>query len=197
MLGIPFEVDPADIPEEVLPGESATAHTRRLAEEKARVVAARRPDRLVLAGDTVVVRDGGILGKPRDAGHAVSMLLSLAGRPHEVTSALALAEPGGRLHAGVSRTRVWLRSFGAGEARAYVATGEPMDKAGAYAIQGAGAVLVEALEGDYFTVVGLPVPLLVRLLADAGAPFAFGGWRAGAAAEVEPAGAAWQGESAR
>lgn len=197
MLGIPFEVDPADIAEEVLPGESATAHTQRLAGEKARVVAARRPDRLVLAGDTVVVRDGGILGKPRDAGHAVSMLLSLAGRPHEVASALALVEPGGRLYAGVSRTRVWLRSFDAGEARAYVATGEPMDKAGAYAIQGVGAVLVEALEGDYFTVVGLPVALLVKLLADAGAPFAFGGGREGAAAGIEPAAPAWRGEAAR
>ena len=174
MLGIPFAVDPADIVEEVLPGERATAHTRRLAQEKARAVAERRPNRRVLAGDTVVVRDGCILGKPRDADHAVSMLLSLAGRSHDVVSALALAESGGRLYTGVSRTRVWLRSFGADEARAYVATGEPMDKAGAYAIQGVGAVLVEALEGDYFTVVGLPVPLLVRLLAEAGSPFGFG-----------------------
>ena len=90
-------------------------------------------------------------------------------------SALALAEPGGRLHSGVSRTQVRLRSFREEEARAYVATGEPMDKAGAYAIQGVGAVLVEAVEGDYFTVVGLPLPLLVRLLADAGVPFVFGG----------------------
>ena len=190
MLGIPFTVDPADIREEVLPGERADAHTRRLAEEKARVVAARRPGRLVVAGDTVVVRDGVILGKPRDDDHAVAMLLGLAGRWHEVASALALAGPGGTLHAGVSRTRVRLRSFGVEEARAYVATSEPMDKAGGYAIQGVGAVFVEALEGDYFTVVGLPLPLLVRLLAEAGVPYSFGGRPVGAEAKGESAGGA-------
>ncbi len=183
MLGIPFAVDPADIPEEVLPGEDAAAHTRRLAEAKARAVAARRPGRLVLGGDTVVVRDGAILGKPRDVDHAVAMLRSLAGRTHEVVSALALAEPDGCVHAGVSRTTVRLRSFGEEEARAYAATGEPMDKAGAYAIQGVGASLVKSLEGDYFTVVGLPVPLLVGLLGAAGVPYRFGG-RA-TAAEVD------------
>ncbi len=187
MLEIPFEVEPADIVEEVLPGEDPVAHTRRLAEEKARVVAERRPGRLVLGGDTVVVRDGTILGKPRDVDHAVAMLLSLAGRAHEVVSALALAEPDGCVHAGVSRTTVWLRSFDEEEARAYVATGEPMDKAGAYAIQGAGAVLVESLEGDYFTVVGLPVPLLVGLLGTAGVPYGFGGWGPATAEEVIPA----------
>lgn len=186
MLAIPFEIDPADIPEEVLPGEAPAAHTRRLAEEKARVVAGRRPGRLVLGGDTVVVRDGTILGKPGDVDHAVAMLLSLAGRAHEVVSALALVEPGGCVHAGVSRTTVWLRSFAEEEARAYVATGEPMDKAGAYAIQGAGAVLVESLEGDYFTVVGLPVPLLVGLLGAAGVPYGFGGWATAPAEEVMP-----------
>lgn len=184
MLAIPFEVDPADIPEEVLPGEDPVAHTRRLAEGKARAVAGRRRGRLVLGGDTVVVRDGTILGKPRDVDDAVAMLLSLAGRAHEVVSALALAEPDGCVHAGVSRTTVWLRSFGEEQARAYVATGEPMDKAGAYAIQGAGAVLVESLEGDYFTVVGLPVPLLVGLLGAAGVPYGFGD-RATAAAGGE------------
>lgn len=185
MLEIPFIVDPADIVEEVWPGENAVEHTRRLAEEKTRAVAARRPGRLVLGGDTVVVRDGMILGKPRDAEHAVAMLLSLAARSHQVVSALALAEPDGCLHAAVSTTRVWLRSFGADEARAYVATGEPMDKAGAYAIQGVGAVLVEAVEGDYFTVVGLPLPLLVGLLGAAGVPFAFDGWGKACAVDAE------------
>lgn len=186
MLAIPFEIDPADIPEEVLPGEGPAAHTRRLAEGKARVVAGRRPGRLVLGGDTVVVRDGTIMGKPGDVDHAVAMLLSLAGRAHEVVSALALVEPDGCVHAGVSRTTVWLRSFAEEEAQAYVATGEPMDKAGAYAIQGAGAVLVESLEGDYFTVVGLPVPLLVGLLGAAGFPYGFGGWATAPAEEVMP-----------
>lgn len=186
MLAIPFEVDPADIPEDVLPGEGPALLTRRLAEDKARAVAPRWPGRLVLGGDTVVVRDGSILGKPRDADHAVAMLVSLAGRSHDVVSALALAEPDGCVHAGVSRTTVWLRSFGDEEARAYVATGEPMDKAGAYAIQGVGAVLVDSLEGDYFTVVGLPVPLLVGLLAAAGAPYVFGGRAMASGIEAKP-----------
>ena len=133
-----------------------------------------------------MVRDGTILGKPGDVDHAVTMLLSLSGRAHEVVSALALVEPDGCVHAGVSRTTVWLRSFAEEEARAYVATGEPMDKAGAYAIQGAGAVLVESLEGDYFTVVGLPVPLLVGLLGAAGIPYGFGDGAAVSRDAVKP-----------
>lgn len=173
MLGLTFEVDAATIVEDVLEGEDPNTHVLRLAAEKARVVAARRPDALVIAGDTVVIRDDEILGKPRDADDAVAMLTSLAGRHHEVVSALALAEPSGRVHSGVSRTVVRFRAFDHDEARSYVATGEPMDKAGAYGIQGLGAVLVDSVEGDFFTVMGLPLPLLVRMLRDAGVPYTF------------------------
>lgn len=182
MLGLEFEVDPAGILEGVLPGEGASEHVERLAREKAVRVLERRPGALVLAGDTVVELQGEILGKPGDEDEAVEMLLRLQGRAHAVHSGLALARPDGAIGSGVSTTRVTFRSFGEAEARAYAATGEPMDKAGAYGIQGFGAALVQGIEGDYFTVTGLPVPLLTELLRQAGWPYVFGplGTRGGA-----------------
>lgn len=174
-LGIPHRVDPARVPEELLPGETAEAHVERLAREKARTVAARRPGAWVLAGDTVVVRDGEILGKPRDAGHAREMLTALSGREHRVVSGLALAEPGtDRIHARSDAARVVFRELTEREITEYVATGEPLDKAGGYGIQGMGGALVTRVEGDYFTVVGLPVSGLVALLEAAGLRYAFG-----------------------
>ena len=158
-------------------------HALRLSREKAGEVAARHPTRWVLGGDTLVSLDGDILGKPRDAGHALDMLLRLQGRTHHVISALSLARPGvsaGRasgeavVRAGAERTAVTFRAFGRETAEAYVATGEPGDKAGAYGIQGMGAALVRRIEGDYGAVVGLPVPLLLDLLEDAGRPYRFG-----------------------
>ena len=179
-LGIPFETHPAAIDERVLGSEVPEAHVERLARAKAAAVASLRPDRPVLAGDTVVTRAGEILGKPRDDDHAVDMLLSLQGREHEVLSSLALAR-GSTIGSGVQRTRVRFRSFDESTARAYVATGEPADKAGSYGIQGLGAVLVEEIHGDYSAIVGLPVPLLLRLLAEAGMAYRFptppGGFR--------------------
>lgn len=173
-LGLDFEVEFADLDESPLPEESPEAHAQRLAEAKAEHVAARRPSEWVLAGDTVVSVDGRILGKPSDAAEAVSMLLDLEGRSHEVVSALALLVPGrGRALVGAETTAVTFRPFGRETAEAYVETGEPMDKAGAYGIQGLGAVLVEGVRGDYSGVVGLPVSLLVRLLEQAGRPFRF------------------------
>jgi septum formation protein len=172
-LGIPAEVHPALVDETVLPGEDPEEHAERLARAKAAAVAGLSPGRWVLAGDTVVVVDDHILGKPRDEGHAVEMLLILQGRSHRVVSALALVAPGGRVFSGVQSTEVRFRAFDEAFAQAYAATGEPMDKAGAYGIQGLGSVLVEGVDGDYSGVVGLPVPLLVQLLDEAGRSYRF------------------------
>ncbi|MDT8340207.1 MAG: nucleoside triphosphate pyrophosphatase [Longimicrobiales bacterium] len=175
-LGLDHTVDPAGIAETVLPGEDPAAHAERLAREKALEVAARHPGALVLAGDTVVVRDGVILGKPADAEEARALLESLSGRSHSVITGLALAGPApGAVRARTDATRVWFRELTGDEIRAYVATGEPMDKAGGYGIQGMGGALVTRVEGDYFTVVGLPISGLVSLLSEAGWRYAFGG----------------------
>jgi len=183
-LGIGIRVEPPNVPEEVLPGETPEVHAERLSLEKALSVGRAFPGRWVLAGDTVVVAGGTLLGKPRDRAHAVEMLLRLQGGDHRVVSGLALvrcserpagSEPAAdRQWSGVEVTRVHFRPFGRDLAEAYADTGEPMDKAGGYAIQGRGAVLVTRIEGDYSGVVGLPVPLLVRLLERAGRPYRFG-----------------------
>ena len=174
MLGLAHEVVPSDQDETLLPGEEPAPHVERLARAKAAAVAALRPDALVIGGDTVVVLDGEVLGKPARRQDAVATLLRLAGRDHVVFSGLALAAPGGAVHAGVSATRVRFRDFDETLARRYVATGEPLDKAGSYGIQGLGAALIESIEGDYFTVVGFPVPTLVELLDRVGWRYVFG-----------------------
>jgi len=173
MLGFDVEVDVPHVDESSLPGEGAHEHVERLARAKAERVAARHPGRWVLAGDTVVVVDGDLLGKPADTDEAAAMVARLAGRAHEVSTALALVAPDGTLRSGVSTTEVRFRDFGPELARAYAATGEPLDKAGAYGIQGRGAALVRSVRGDYYAVVGLPVSLLLDLLEAAGARFAF------------------------
>lgn len=180
-LGIAHTVDPADIDERVEAGERPREHVERLSRAKALSVATRHPSAYVLAGDTVVVRDETILGKPETADEAVQMLLGLAGRTHEVVSGLALVEPGagggaggGRVHVRSDVARVTFRGFDRAEAEAYVATGEPMDKAGAYAIQGLGAALVEHFSGEYHTIVGLSLPALFDLLERAGHAWHFG-----------------------
>jgi septum formation protein len=174
LLGLRFEVVRPRVPEDGLDGESSREHVERLAREKALEVVALRPDAFVVAGDTEVVRDGIILGKPRDPDDALAMLLSLAGRAHQVVSGVALAFPDGSLRSGVSVTEVEFRSFGEELARRYVETGEPMDKAGAYGIQGLGGVLVRRIRGDYHTVVGLALPLLLDLLEEGGWRYEFG-----------------------
>lgn len=175
MLGLPFEIRTGSVAEDPLPGELPVPHVERLARAKAHAVSQGTPEALVLGGDTVVVSGSRILGKPRDADDAVSMLLALSGLAHQVISGLALYRRGALLASGTRSTIVRFRPFGPEEARAYVETGEPMDKAGAYGIQGLGAVLVEGIEGDHSTVVGLPIPLLLDLLQQAGHPFRFPG----------------------
>lgn len=173
MLGLTYTVHPAHIEEHGRPGESAVEHVERLAREKAVAVAAHFPEAVVLGSDTVVVVDDDILEKPVGDAEAERMLKRLSGRSHTVASGLALAFPPGKVRSGVSTTEVVFRPFGAETASAYVATGEPLDKAGAYAVQGLGASLVSEISGDYYTVVGLPVPLLLEFLREMGWEYSF------------------------
>jgi septum formation protein len=145
----------------------------RLARSKAEVVAETEPDALVIGGDTVVLRGNRLLGKPEDEDTAVEMLLSLAGREHLVLTGLALSGHN-RTVSAVSRADVRLRNFTEAEARHYVTTGEPMDKAGAYAIQGLGAALVAGIVGDYYTVMGFPIVTFLDLLSRSGWRYEFG-----------------------
>ena len=168
MLGYPVLVHPHSVPEVPLPRESPVDYSRRLAREKAQGV----PGRLVLGADTIVVQDGEILEKPGDAEEAVRMLLRLQGRAHEVVTSVAL-HAGGVMRVATDVTRVTFRPAGEAFLRGYVATGEPMDKAGAYGIQGYGAALVERVEGDFFGVMGLPVRLVLGLLEEAGEGYDF------------------------
>jgi septum formation protein len=174
LVGIAHEVRPADVDESVRPGEAPDAYVRRLAVEKARTVAGvlGDPDAAVLAADTTVVVDGEILGKPGDAAEARRMVRRLAGRTHEVYTGMA-AVRGDRAADAVERVAVTFRALTDAEVAAYVATGEPMDKAGAYGIQGYGATVVERIDGDYFAVMGLSLVRAVALLAEVGVGYAF------------------------
>ena len=174
-LGILFEVEPAAVDESALPDEAPGAHVERLALAKARAVAAARPAALVIGGDTVVVLGSEILTKPAGPEAAVAMLLRLQGREHRVETGVALVAPGGRERSEVVSVDVRFRAFDRATAEAYVATGEPLDKAGAYGIQGYGAVLVEAIRGDYFAVMGLPVARVVALASEMGYSYDFRG----------------------
>jgi septum formation protein len=172
MLGISHEVDPVEVDERPRPNEAPERYAKRLAKEKACVGSAKHPDRWVLGADTIVVLDGTILGKPQSPAEAERMLLTLAGHCHQVVSAIALAR-GEEILEACDVTSVWIRQMPRDTARAYVETGEPLDKAGSYGIQGLGAVLVERIEGDYFSVMGLPVRLVADLMETAGIPYRF------------------------
>ena len=168
MLGLSVVVRPPHIEEVRGPGEAPRQYVERLAREKAAAVAGE----LVLAADTTVVVDGDVLEKPADAADALRMLERLAGRTHDVITAVALRAPTGTRQA-TDITRVTFRPASRELLAAYVATGEPMDKAGAYGIQGYGAALVERIEGDFFGVMGLPVRLVLALMEQAGRPYRF------------------------
>lgn len=171
-LGLQFTVCRPDLEETMIPDESPESAVRRLAEAKAACVVT-EPDELVLAADTVVVLDGELLGKPFDNHEAIEMLMRLSGRSHDVFTGLAVLVDG-RSVSAAARTEVTFRQFDRTECQAYVATGEPLDKAGAYGIQGFGSALVEAIRGDFFNVMGLPVPTLLRLLSSVGYRYAYG-----------------------
>jgi septum formation protein len=172
LVGILHAVHPADIDERELPGERPVPHAERLARQKAHVLAARHPDAVVIAADTIVVLDGEILGKPRDAEDAKATLARLSGRTHTVFTAIAVAR-GGRTESAVEEVDVTFRALSGREIAEYVRTGEPMDKAGAYGIQGYGATIVERIEGDYFSVMGLGLRRLVELLERVGLRYDF------------------------
>lgn len=157
--GIPFEVIVADIDERPAPGEAPEPYARRMAMSKARAVIPKAGGRPVLAADTVVVVDGDILGKPADPADATRMLTRLAGRTHEVLTAVTLGA-----HTVVARTTVEFAPLSAAEIASYVASGEPMDKAGAYGIQGLASRFISRIEGSYSNVVGLPVALVYGLV---------------------------------
>jgi len=174
MLGIEHEVVvPAEVDERRLEGEPPDAMAGRLAVEKARWVSRQRPGELVLAADTIVVIDDLVLGKPQDAADAGRMLALLSGREHRVITAVAIACPDGTVLERSDQTRVWFRELPRETIDDYVATGEPLDKAGSYGVQGYGGVLIERVEGDFFGVMGLPIRLVTDLLEEAGRPYRF------------------------
>jgi septum formation protein len=166
--GIACVVDPADTDESVLPGEHPDAYARRVACEKARAVCARHPGEWVIGADTVVVVGAEILGKPVDGADAARMLRLLAGRTHDVLTGIAVCQ-GSRMAAHVETTHVRFANLGDSEIAWYVASGEPMDKAGAYAVQGLASCFVDAIDGSYSNVVGLPVARVCRMLRELGA----------------------------
>ncbi|MCO4770257.1 MAG: septum formation inhibitor Maf [Deltaproteobacteria bacterium] len=170
-VGLTFEVRPADIDERPLEGEAPAAMVERVSLAKARAVGlSLQGPHLILAADTIVVRDGTILGKPATAEEAITTVTSLAGRAHEVITGYALLREDGRHVAGHCTTTVRFRPLTPGTIARYVATGEPMDKAGAYGIQGIGAMLVQSIEGSYTNVVGLPLVEVLERLPELGGP---------------------------
>jgi septum formation protein len=170
-LGLTFTVRVTDVEESLLPGERASDASERLARAKAEAAAAGAPEALVVAADTLVVLDGDALGKPRDRADARRMLATLSGRAHDVVTGVACAR-GGRIVSGRETARVVFAAMTGAEIAAYAATGEPDDKAGAYALQGIGGLFVERVEGSPSTVVGLPVRLLYRLASELGVDLA-------------------------
>jgi septum formation protein len=171
--GIPFEVRPAHIDEALRPGEDAKTYASRVAVDKARAIAAQSKGQPVLAADTIVVIDGLVLGKPADAADGKRMLRLLSGRTHEVLTAVALmsvrpGQPGPVLDSRIESTSVQFAPLETAEIEWYVATGEPSDKAGAYAIQGLASRFVTRIEGSYSNVVGLPMALVYGMCRRAG-----------------------------
>jgi len=171
LVGIEHEVRPANIDESYLDGETPREHAERLARGKASAID--EPNAVTIGSDTIVVVDGDVLGKPRDRGHAAEMLRRLSGRSHVVMTGVAVRWRG-RLVSGLEEVGVTFRALSDEEIERYIDTGEPMDKAGAYGIQGFGATIVDRVDGDYFAVMGLALNRLVRLFGELGLAYAFG-----------------------
>jgi septum formation protein len=166
-IGVQHRVLPVEVDESWQPGEGAEEYVERVTRTKALAAATREPELPVLAADTAVVLDGRPLGKPRDEAHAVEMLLALSNRRHQVMSGVALWHQG-NLRYRLSVSEVSFSPLTEAQARAYWATGEPADKAGAYAVQGRAALFIRRIEGSYSGIMGLPLYETGRLLAEAG-----------------------------
>ena len=170
--GISFEVHPAHVPEIPYPDEPPRAFAERMARDKALAITAQRADDYILGADTIVIVDHQILGKPRDSSDAARMLRLLSGRSHQVITAVCLLDPKLKREAPIDvrseTTLVTMDALSEADISAYVANGEPMDKAGAYAIQGMASRWIPRIEGDYANVVGLPVSLVFKMLKEHG-----------------------------
>jgi septum formation protein len=166
--GISFAVHPAHLDEDQHAGEPPLEYAHRLSREKALAVAEHYPQRYVLGADTIVVLDGEVLGKPRDVEDAERMLRILSGRGHKVSTAVTVVTPDGETETRSTTTEVYFRALTPDEIREYAVGGEPMDKAGAYAIQGGAARWTDRIVGDYSNVVGLPLPLVTEMLRKSG-----------------------------
>jgi septum formation protein len=173
LIGIAHEVRPADVDESVHDDEAPAVYAERLARAKASALGPEDDAVICIGSDTIVVIDDRILGKPRDRDDAERMLRTLSGRTHTVYTAVAVRR-GKRIVSAVEHVAVTFRSLADDQIRSYIATGEPMDKAGAYGIQGYGATIVERIDGDYFAVMGLALGRLVELLAQVGVRYDFG-----------------------
>jgi len=165
--GITFTVQPAHVDERMLAGEAPEEYAKRLAREKAQAVSHERPGETVLGADTIVVVDSEVLEKPRDQADAARMLRLLSGRSHRVITGVCVIKAVSSIEdVRAATTEVWMRDLSEEEIKEYVASGEPMDKAGAYAIQGIASRWIWKIVGCYFNVVGLPVPLVYRMLQE-------------------------------
>lgn len=164
-----FIVAPADVDERLKPKISLLENVRKLSEKKALASKAQFPNAYCIGSDTLVTINGQALGKPKDEAEAIKMLARLSGNRHVVLTGLAVVAPDGSIESIVTETSVYFRVLTRDEIMRYVATGEPMDKAGAYGIQGYGALLVDHIDGDYYSVMGLPVAKLYEMLRDMGA----------------------------
>ena len=168
-IGLKFEVDASNCVEEVDPALEPDELTRRISLTKAKSVAPRYKDALIIAADTIGVIGKKLLGKPHTADEARKMLAQISGKSHEViTGFTVLDTTTNKVFSGTVNTKVYIKKLTTQEIDAYVQTGEPMDKAGAYGIQGLGAVIVEKIEGDYYNVVGLPLNALAEVLKEFG-----------------------------
>jgi septum formation protein len=171
LIGLKHEVKPADVDETLLPGETPWGYAERLARAKASASAV--PGSVSIGSDTIVVVDGDVLGKPKDEFDAAGMLRRLSGRGHTVMTAIAV-EYDGAVTSDVVQVGVTFHALRDDEIADYIKTGEPMDKAGAYGIQGFGGTIVDGVDGDYFAVMGLPLNRMIRLLESSGLAYRFG-----------------------